>query len=350
VRDEEQVLLEAQVLLAAATVLAAAALDLEGATCAAMEFDAESGAPTFHLVPGPPGGSEALNLARRLGLPSEWLDRAESLLGSEQRDLKRILAEAEKLRQEVAEARDRLAAEVADAALLRERLSLQEVELRDERRQVGSRLKAELEGFRRQTLDRLRDEVTKLAEDFATGRRRGLEGKALERLFTDAPVLEEATAGETGPLEVGGEVRHRTLGWVGTLEKVSRGRAQVRVRGKTLRCRSEELDRARNESPDRDRTPGPRVSANPRDAEGTETRELNLIGLRVEPALEVLDGFLDQALLSSLAEVRVVHGHGTGRLRKAVREYLRKHPAVSTFRPGGDREGGDGATLASLGS
>ncbi|HSC21418.1 MAG TPA: hypothetical protein VLC07_06795, partial [Solirubrobacterales bacterium] len=105
------------------TQLAAAALELPGASCAAMEFDPETGRPTFRLVPGPPGGSEALALGRRLGLPREWLDRAEARLGSEHRDLRRLIAEVERVRGELAEARDRLSTEAADAETLRRRLA-----------------------------------------------------------------------------------------------------------------------------------------------------------------------------------------------------------------------------------
>jgi DNA mismatch repair protein MutS2 len=76
--------------------------------------------------------------------------------------------------------------------------------------------------------------------------------------------------------------------------------------------------------------------------------ELRLIGRRVEPALAALDHYLDQALLGALEEVRVVHGHGTGALRDAVREHLRDHPAVGSFRAGGREEGGDGATVVLL--
>ena len=69
---------------------------------------------------------------------------------------------------------------------------------------------------------------------------------------------------------------------------------------------------------------------------------------RVSRALEVLDAYIDQALLSSRKEVRVIHGHGTGRLRQAVREHLRGHRGVSTLRSGAPNEGGDGATVVTL--
>ena len=76
--------------------------------------------------------------------------------------------------------------------------------------------------------------------------------------------------------------------------------------------------------------------------------ELHLIGQRVEPALAELDAYLDRALLANRTTVRVVHGHGSGRLRKAVREHLRGHRAVSAHRPGEPDEGGDGATVVTL--
>jgi DNA mismatch repair protein MutS2 len=76
--------------------------------------------------------------------------------------------------------------------------------------------------------------------------------------------------------------------------------------------------------------------------------ELQLIGMRVEEALEVLDGWLDRALAAGGTEVRVVHGHGTGRLRSGVRAHLDRHPAVATHRPGAPNEGGNGATVVTL--
>jgi len=76
--------------------------------------------------------------------------------------------------------------------------------------------------------------------------------------------------------------------------------------------------------------------------------ELKLLGMRVEEGLQELDAYLDRASVAGLVEVRVVHGHGSGRLRRAVREFLRRHVQVSGQRPGKPREGGDGATVVTL--
>ena len=109
--------------------LASSALELDGAICAAMEFDRATGRPTFRMLPGPPGGSEAIALARLLGLPDEWLARAEALVGEEHGQLTRLLAEVEETRaaierdrDEVRELRGRAAAERQAAAAEREAL------------------------------------------------------------------------------------------------------------------------------------------------------------------------------------------------------------------------------------
>lgn len=342
--------------------LAAAALELSGASCAAMEFDPQTGRPTFRLVPGPPGASEALALARRLGLPAEWLDRAEARLGSEHRDLRRLLAEVERVRQELAETRESLEVERADAEKLRRRLAAETAALEEERRAVGRKLRAELDAFRRDTMGRLRQEVDRLRERFEEGRRKGLESEAIEALFADAPILVEEEPAAEGPLAVGEPVRHVGLGWQGVLEKLEDGRAEVLVKGKRVRCRPEELAPATPGGPGtpnrRERRaliaeeaarPAPgRAKEGDLDESIAVPPELNLIGMRVEPALEELDAYIDRALLASRKQVRVVHGHGSGRLRQAVRDHLRGHRGIAEVRAGAPNEGGNGATVVTF--
>jgi len=336
------------------TQLAAAALEMPGASCAAMEFATETGRPTFHLMPGPPGGSEALALGRRLGLPAAWLDRAEARLGSEHRDLRRLIAEVERVRRELGETRAGLEEERADAEKLRRRLADELARAEEERKTVARRLRTELDAFKRETTEHLRAEVERMRERFDEGRRKGLEAEAVETLFAAAPVLEEAEPAASGPLTVGGPVRHVGLGWQGILDKLEPGRAEVLVKGKRLRCRPEELAPAGTARADRtdrtDRTYPSDLRTIRRDLdESVEIPpEIHLIGKRVEPALEELDSYIDQALLSHRREVRVVHGHGTGRLRQAVRDHLRGHSGVAAVRSGAPNEGGNGATVVTL--
>ena len=137
----------------------------------------------------------------------------------------------------------------------------------------------------------------------------------------------------------GAPVRHRSLGWVGELQEVSGDRATVLVRGKRVLTASTALEAIAGV----ERAAPPRGRVQTSSAPAVES-ELMLIGQMVEPALDSLDAYLDRALASGLERVRVVHGHGSGRLRRAVREHLRGHPAVAGFEPAPPSAGGDGAT------
>jgi DNA mismatch repair protein MutS2 len=337
------------------TELAARALDLPGAGCLAMELDPASHVPTFRLRSGPPAGSEALALARRLGLPAAWLDHAESFLSPEQRELSRLLEETERLRQELEERRDELGAELVRQRQTSERLEEEERRLEEERRSLKGRSRDALAELRRGVEDRLEAELERLAEEAAVKRqplgerrKRSLARAGADHLLEDLPPLlrEDEDAGpdgELGAIETGSWVAHRSLGWEGRVERLGRGRAEVVVRGKRLRCPIDDLRPARvPRKPTR--SPQPIAGPPPRAVPG----ELNLIGRRVEGALEEVDRYLDQALLASTPTVRVVHGHGSGRLRAALREHLRRHAAVVDLAPAPPSQGGDGATVVTL--
>ena len=325
------------------TAVAAAALEHDGAACAAMEFDPDSGRPTFRLRPGAPGGSEAIALARRLALPAAWIARAEALLGTEHRELRRLLAELEASRAELARAT--LAAETSreEAALALARLERERAALEAERRVVGKRLEGELSAFRERVARELAGAEGKLQREFEAGKRRGVAAAETARLFAAAPELAPAVdSGPAGPLVVGAPVRHRGLGWNGTLESLDGERAQVVVRGKRLTCAASDLVAVAGSERET-----PRASV-PAAASGAAEVELMLLGFTIDDALDAVDDYLDRALRAGRESARLVHGHGTGRLRDAVRKHLRGHPAVSDFRPGAPNEGGNGATVVTL--
>jgi DNA mismatch repair protein MutS2 len=326
------------------TRLAAQAMESQGATCAAMEFDGAAGRPTYRLLPGTPGASEALALARRLGLPAEWLDRATAELDPQQRRLQELLEEVERTREELALRLASAASEERSLATARAEATAEREALTVERRKIARRLKARLDDFERRVRERLRAAEAAIRTELETGRRYGVAAAAAQNLLAEAPAeIAEALEAEsaTGPLEIGGPVRHRLLGWEGRLDKLARGRAEVNVRGKRLRCREDELVGLAD-------VPEPGEHRISKPAAPAVAAEIKLLGRRVEEALIELDQYLDQALLANQEEVRVVHGHGTGRLRDAVREHLISHAAVAGHRPGGDGEGGDGATVVTL--
>ena len=359
------------------TQLAAAALELQAASCAAMGFDPENGLPTYRLALGPPGGSQALALARRLGLPRSWLKRAEHFLGFEHQKLRRVLERNERLRERLLERDAELSRALAETEASRARLELRQKALVAARDRLGRALGREVDSLRksnRRRLDRAMVELStagarsgsgpgkrafaraaaslhgELDRHAASSRARAEHGdgpKPGEGASNDADsasgaethLADSSRSATARPLVVGAEVRHRTLGWGGELVELERRRATVLVRGKKVRAREADLVATTEEAPSR---PG-RVRVETRAAAETAT-ELMLIGQTVDEAIDNLDAWLDRAVASGLDRLRVVHGHGSGRLRRAVRERLRHHPVVAAFEPAPPSAGGDGAT------
>ena len=349
------------------TQLAAAALESQAASCAAMGFDPENGLPTYRLVVGPPGGSQALALARRLGLPPAWLERAEHFLGSEHQKLRRVLERNERLRERLLEREAELARRTAETETARARFETRQESLRAARKRLEQALGREVDALRRANRSRL-DQA--LAELSSTAQRPGRQGPGkrafaraaaslhgeLDRDVSSAADRASGAAGdvdappdrepeeaprpdEQHSLTLGARVRHRSLGWLGELVELRGEQATVLVRGKRVRTPGADLLAVAGE----ERSAPGRVRVQRSRADPVEA-ELLLIGQLVEPALDSLDAYLDRALAAGRERVRVVHGHGSGRLRRAVREHLRSHPAVAGFDPAPPSAGGDGAT------
>ena len=325
--------------------LASKALEGRGALCASMEYDPETGEPRYRIQLGPPGGSRALDLAHRLGLDPRLLGRASELLGSEAQNLRRLLVEVERQREKLQDQADRLAREIEDAESLRRRLAVSEEALREEKKKLAGRMKSELEVFRREVREKLRKKIEKLPATVSGASRRTLGGRITQELWEDAPKVQDSPK-EESVVEVreGTRVKHRFLGWVGQVESLKKEKVTVLVSGKRLRCNLKEL--LGLEHIQKVKKPKAKVSVG--SAFSTVPTELNIIGLRVEEALERVEGYLDQALVAQVSSVRIVHGHGTGRLRRGVREYLKKYRALTSFRPGKSNEGGDGGYSGSF--
>lgn len=348
------------------TQLAAAALESRSAACAAMSFDPHRGRPTYRLVIGPPGGSHALALARRLGLPAAWLERAEQFLGSEHRQLRRVLARNERLRERLLEREAELARLTAEAEAERSRFEIRQASLQAARKRMDQLMRREVDALRRGNRGRLDQALADLAAKPRPGKRAfaraaGNLHRELDRETAAARDRAAVAGGDSGVprgcpepgaqdpesaalpdrrrlLVIGATVRHRSLGWVGKLQELNGDRATVIVLGKRVQA-----SRAALEAAPVDQVASPRVRVRASSAPAVEP-ELMLIGQKVEPALDSLDAWLDRALASGRERVRVIHGHGSGRLRRAVREHLRRHPAVASVAPSPPSAGGDGAT------
>jgi DNA mismatch repair protein MutS2 len=330
----------------------------EGASCAAMDFDAETLTPTYRVVMGMAGRSGGLDIAERLGLDGAIVTRARELLDPAVREGEDYLR---RLRGALAEAEEQL----EQARRERHELSVERTRFEERRQQEAARQRREadaalskaLEEFRRMARGELAGLCDPRERDRAERRR-----MRSERRLDAARVRHSAALGGTerpegseagGPVDPGRLVPDQRV-WVASLGREGRVRevhaeeVEVQLGSVTSRVSAADLRLPSESGSAEPARRDPEVHLSHHAAGRSTPRELVLIGQRVEEALEALDRFLDAARMAGHDEVRIVHGHGTGRLRKAVRAFLSDHALVRGRRPGRSAEGGDGATLVTL--
>jgi DNA mismatch repair protein MutS2 len=332
------------------------AMTTEQAASAALEFDSSTLQPTYRILMGAAGASAGLEIAARFGLDSRIVERARDRLGSEGAQSEAYL---ERLRELLAELEER------HAGLVRQEAEWTEARLREQREAEESerareqRVERELERvvseFResaRKELSGIRDE----RERRRTARRHSrVEGRLRmereRRRVELTPPAARAEPIDPATLREGAEVFVRSLARQGKIHALRGGRAEVRL-GRMLF--TVELDDLSAAGPGDEKRPAARRSRVAAPEAGSASLpdappgELKLLGRTVDEALDELDKYLDASALAGSAEVRIIHGHGTGRLRTAVRKFLTGHVHVKSHRPGRPNEGGDGATIAQL--
>jgi len=321
--------------------LATPALDV-----AAFDVDPATGAPRFTLAYHSIGQSLALPIARRHGLPPRAIAVAESLLAGESHDLARAVARLEASRRALDAEREAAEAERArleDARATTERLL---AELRERRR---DRWRQDLEESRRVVRD-----VEARGRAILDELRRKPEPATLRRFVRETGAELTARAAETtAPPDGGGAppvpgdlvevagsaIRGELLEVTGDRARIQRGGMRFEVPAAQLRRTA---GRARGDDASRERVA---VDVH---RPATETPELNLVGRRVRDAIAALDAFLDRAVRTGLTEVRIVHGVGTGALRRAVHDRLATSPYQPTWADADAASGGAGVTVVSL--
>jgi DNA mismatch repair protein MutS2 len=325
-----------------------------GVKNASVEFDPETLRPTFRILMGVAGSSSGIEIARRLGLPDGLVEDARSRLGSTgleadaylqriRETLEEVTAERERLSDE-ARSSERSRQEAGDEARRREKLRgqifRQELAAVVERHEQA--LREQIRGIQDKALRRkLEKEARKRIEE-TTWR---MEREARERFDEDV----QAPQGAPDRVSAGDRVRISSLGQVGRVEETTAGdRVRVEVGGKTVTVSRGDLVwlEPAGDAPRQDRLPA-RVTLQSAEKDSPR-RELNLVGRTVDEAMGVVDKFLDDAFLADLETVRLVHGHGTGVLRRAIAEFLKTHPHVANYHLAEDREGGTGVTVVDL--
>ncbi|MCX7751352.1 MAG: endonuclease MutS2 [Blastocatellia bacterium] len=326
-----------------------------GVVNAAVEFDEVRLQPTYRLQQGVAGASSALEIARRVGLPEEILAEARKQLGASEQEANRYL---NRLREELEQQRAaRMALEEERAALAERYEQLQrEFFAREQQRQ--RQFETMLREFLATVAQRAEELLGQITDEQARRQARRLIERRMAKFKSDVWQRARAVSFETPPtsaptphmlpaeevaLKPGDRVRVRSLNQIGVVAEVEPEQVLVHLGPLRVRASVSDLDVLLEPTPETIERPSERVRLQLA-ARADVPSELNLIGKTVEEALELTDRFLDAAYLADRREVTIIHGAGSGALRRAVREFLSRHPHVARFRPAS----ADGATLVEL--
>jgi len=322
---------------------------------ASLDFDPVTLMPSYHLTVGLPGGSNALNIASRFGLPQEIVANARSIMSKGSQEVEAMLTDLAAERKRIEEVQALLEGEKASVSALTGRLeeemySIREKE-RDMLREIQDNLNKEIAGLYRairQAEAELKKQKTREKVERAK--------KALEKIGRQADqrskTLGERLAvikgeeAEVDNIEVGDSVRLRDMDTVAKVVAVDEGNGKLEAQVGDIRLTLSMDSVEKLESPD-EAADIEKPVIKPRTTRPASP-ELDLRGQRADIVGALLDTYLNDAFMSHLPEARIIHGYGTGAVRQAVREFLEGHPLVKSFRPGGQGEGGDGVTVAKL--
>jgi DNA mismatch repair protein MutS2 len=327
-----------------------------GVRNASVEFDAETLSPTYRLTIGLPGRSNALTIARRLNMPEEIVEEAREMVSPEDLRTQDMLDDIHRLRMEMAREREEAHAARTEAKQvaneLRERLATIEEERQEILRQARQEAEEALETVRaevRQLRSRLRAAAAPVEAVSAVEEKLkslGAKMPTAKPLGTLAPpqVSEESEEGVERPIRAGDTVWVRPLNSKGEVLRVDDGEAEVQVGRARTQVSLSALELREAEEPE-PVSEGVQVSAATPASPG---RSIDLRGCTVDESLSQLDHYLDQAMRAGLPEARIIHGKGTGTLRRAVRAFLADHPLVRDYEGADYREGGEGVTVAKI--
>ncbi len=328
-----------------------------GVTNASVEFDPETLSPTYRLHIGLPGQSNALAIAQRLGMPPDVLEQARDSIDPDRLAVESLIVDLHRQREasESARATQEAAARAAERA--RDRVTRELAALDANRDRLLERTRQEMEGELAQARGRLRDALRELerAERLSVFER----AAAVEAAHKEVEAVEESVKKierrrrrpRSGPLpaiEPGDRLYLRDLPLPGeaiSTPDPTSGELEVKLGALRARISLGQIERVEKGKGKEETAPVPFPISH---FLSPISPELDLRGLSVDEALPLIDQRLDEAFRAGVGQLRLVHGKGTGTLRRAVRQMLSKHPLVRSHAPAEPRNGGDGVTVVEL--
>lgn len=320
----------------------------EGVMNASVEFDVNTLSPTYKLLMGVPGRSNAFDISKRLGLSLKIINHAKSMVGQDEQEINEMIASLETNAKRVDDQRIELERLVREAEALHEQLS----QKYEQYQNYESRLMEEAKEKANQRVHAATKEVDEILKDLREMRdKKGAEvkehelidkKKQLDDQYEAKSIKQDVKKQRHDAIQQGDEVKVLSYGQKGeVLELLSDDEAVVQMGIIKMKLPIKDLEKKEKAK----EKPSKMVTRSNR---STVKMELDLRGYRYEEALSALDQYLDQAVLSNYEDVYIIHGKGTGALQKGVQQHLKQHRSVSSFRTGMPSEGGFGVTVATL--
>ncbi|MEO8168705.1 MAG: Smr/MutS family protein, partial [bacterium] len=324
--------------------------ETEGIENGAMEFDQAGLTPTYRFKPGVPGSSYALEMAQRIGFKEDVLKRSRELMGSQQAQLERLITDLESSSAQYQKELDEVTAEKSKVQLLiqqyESKIAAQSSELREMKRVAIEEAKTII-GNANAVIERsIREIKEHSADKNAIQAAREEVRSTMQQIRIQSDELNVAALEkEKARLEVGDDVSLKGGSQTGEITSISPDKKSALVVFGNVKMKVAMQDLTTSKKNSRE------VSVNRQadsEAHTEALRDLDLRGMSGDEAIPLVDKFIDTAILAGLHRVDVIHGKGTGVLRKKITDFLSTHPAVKSFRLGEWNEGGTGATVVEL--
>ena len=326
------------------------ALTHHGFMNASAEFDVENLKPTYHIILGVPGKSNAFAISERLGLNSKILNRATSLIDSNDVKIEDVLKNIYDNQKQIETEKEKIEINSKEIEKLKKELQKDNTEVKNKEKEIIENAKIEA----RDILLKAKDDATRIIRDMNSIKNSSEATKELNNLRNSLnDSIREVSKFENdntkssdlkpSDLEKGTMVIITTLNQKGIIVgQVKNNKVQVQVGNTKLNIDTNNLSLDSTKQEDK-KTPLASATSNLK--QKTISNEINVIGLSVDEAVYIIDKYLDNCYLSSLDKVRIIHGKGTGKLRQGIHAYLKTHPHIKSFRLGTFGEGEMGVTV-----
>jgi DNA mismatch repair protein MutS2 len=340
-----------------------------GVVNAAVEFDDVNLRPTYRLMVGVPGGSSGISIAQRLGITSGVIERARSLLTPESREAADLIAylhrsrdELDRLQHQMATERHALEEERAKlrtewASRQQKRIADLEAQFAEMQKRFDESVARVIEAVKDRELRAQLEKTTRRKVQDVRGEARDELNAALLQTISESQAdlgLSSAKSGAISfeQLQPGARIRVRGFSKPVVLRRIEGSSAEIEAGPLRMKIAVDEITgveaASSASSSSQASQPGRNVSVSSQTGRVPAAGEINVIGMRVEEATELVDKYLDEAALANRTRVRIIHGHGTGALRKGLGEFLKGHPLVvkSSFET--EEQGGKAITVVEL--